>query len=196
MHGVGGAGRGPQRRIRARRMDRDARRRRDRDVRKTGLPARRRVAGELDGDIARVLDTVSGLGVLMVADGVVALTPLGSGVVRAWLGLGTATSDVLRVKVTLRDSADPVVWRRLRVSADIRLDRICAPSSTGPGSSRRRVTGSRSDSARSRISHRRSSVPSTSTGRPSPSTPSPTRSSVARRAPGNASPRTGSHATG
>ena len=59
-----------------------------------------------------------------VADRAIALTPLGSWAVGAWLGLGTPTSDALYVKVTLDESADPVIWRRLRVPADIRLDRF------------------------------------------------------------------------
>jgi hypothetical protein len=32
--------------------------------------------------------------------------------------------DVLCLEVTLEESADPVIWRRLRVPADIRLDRF------------------------------------------------------------------------
>jgi len=59
-----------------------------------------------------------------VADGVIALTALGSQTVDAWLGMGTPVSDALYVKVTLAESADPVIWRRLRVPADIRLDRF------------------------------------------------------------------------
>jgi Plasmid pRiA4b ORF-3-like protein len=77
-----------------------------------------------DGDVRRILAAVADLGVLTVADGVIALTPLGSRSVGAWLGLGTPTSDVLSVKVTLHESADPEIWRRLRVPADIRLDRF------------------------------------------------------------------------
>ncbi len=77
-----------------------------------------------DGDVRRILEAVAGLEVLSVADSVIALTPLGSWAVGAWLGLGTPTSDALYVKVTLDESADPVIWRRLRVPADIRLDRF------------------------------------------------------------------------
>lgn len=77
-----------------------------------------------DGDVRRILETVAGLEVLIVADGVIALTPLGSWAVGSWLGLGTPTSDVLSVEVTLQESADPEIWRRLRVPADIRLDRF------------------------------------------------------------------------
>jgi hypothetical protein len=77
-----------------------------------------------DGDVARILDAAAGLGVLTVVDGEIALTALGSSSVRAWLGLGRPDSDVLCVRVALRDSGDPSVWRRLRVPADIRLDRF------------------------------------------------------------------------
>jgi hypothetical protein len=76
-----------------------------------------------NGDFRRILEAVAGLGVLTVADGLIELTPLGSRSVAAWLGLGTPTSGVLSVKVTLQGSADPEIWRRLRVPADIRLDR-------------------------------------------------------------------------
>lgn len=77
-----------------------------------------------DGDVARILDAAAGLGVLTVVNGEIALTALGSSSVRAWLGLGTPDSDVLCVRVALRDSGDPSIWRRLRVPADIRLDRF------------------------------------------------------------------------
>jgi hypothetical protein len=76
------------------------------------------------GDIRRILEAVAGLNVLTVTDGLIALTPLGSRSVAAWLGLGTPASDVLSVKITLQESADPEIWRRLRVPADIRLDRF------------------------------------------------------------------------
>lgn len=77
-----------------------------------------------NGDLRRILEAVADLGVLTVADGLIELTPLGSGSVAAWLGLGTPASGVLSVKVTLQESADPEIWRRLRVPADIRLDRF------------------------------------------------------------------------
>jgi hypothetical protein len=77
-----------------------------------------------NGDIRRILEAIADLGVLTVADGLIELTPLGSRSVAAWLGLGTSTSGVLSVRVTLQESADPEIWRRLRVPADIRLDRF------------------------------------------------------------------------
>lgn len=77
-----------------------------------------------DRDVRMILEAVAGLDVLTVADDVIALTPLGSWAVSVWLGLGTPTSEMLSVKITLQESADPEVWRRLRVPADIRLDRF------------------------------------------------------------------------
>jgi len=77
-----------------------------------------------DGDLRRMLDAVADLGVVTVTDGAIALTALGERCVHEWLGLGTSASDVLRVRVTLQESAYPVVWRRLLVPADIRLDRL------------------------------------------------------------------------
>jgi hypothetical protein len=77
-----------------------------------------------NGDIRRILEAIADLGVLRVADGLIELTPLGSRSVAAWLGLGTPASGALRLRVTIQESADPEIWRRLRVPADIRLDRF------------------------------------------------------------------------
>ena len=77
-----------------------------------------------DGDVQRLLGIAAELHVVDITDGAVGLTRLGRRCVPAWLGLGTPEAGVLTVKVTLQDSADPVVWRRLRVPADIRLDRF------------------------------------------------------------------------
>jgi hypothetical protein len=77
-----------------------------------------------DRDVRMILAAVAGLDMLTVADDVIELTPLGSWAVRSWLGLGTPSGDVLSVGVTLQESADPEIWRRLRVPADMRLDRF------------------------------------------------------------------------
>jgi hypothetical protein len=77
-----------------------------------------------DGDVRRLLDVAGGLGVVTVTGDVVAATPLGARSIGAWLGLGTPESDALSVRVTLLGSADPVIWRRVRVPGDIRLDRF------------------------------------------------------------------------
>lgn len=77
-----------------------------------------------DRDLLWMLEAIAGLGVVRVADDTITLTALGERSVSAWLGLGSPSSPVLCVKVTLQQSEDPVVWRRLRVPADIRLDRF------------------------------------------------------------------------
>ncbi len=92
-----------------------------RDATELQLQWRRR---ESDGDVRRLLAMVAELGLLTVTDDAIKLTRLGESVLPAWLGLGSAGAGVLTVNVTLRGSAAPVIWRRLRVPADIRLDRF------------------------------------------------------------------------
>ncbi len=77
-----------------------------------------------DRDVRSILGVLAELNVLSTSDETAALTVLGKLIVRPSLGLGTPGSPVLWVRVTLKESADPVVWRRLRVPADIRLDRF------------------------------------------------------------------------
>ncbi len=77
-----------------------------------------------DRDVRRVLEIAADLGVLTVKDDAVELTGVGERCVPEWLGLGTSAAGVLTVKVTLAGSTAPSVWRRLRVAADIRLDRF------------------------------------------------------------------------
>jgi hypothetical protein len=77
-----------------------------------------------DRDVRGMLEAVADLGVLTRTGDVVALTALGRRCVSVWVGLGTPGSEVLVVRVTLEESAEPVIWRRLRVPADIRLDRF------------------------------------------------------------------------
>ncbi len=54
----------------------------------------------------------------------VALTPLGRRGMRRALGEPEPGAPVLQVKTTLLETAEPVVWRRLLVPADIRLGRL------------------------------------------------------------------------
>jgi hypothetical protein len=77
-----------------------------------------------DSDVRRILGAVARLGMLTVADDLITLTPLGARSIGEWLGLGTPESEVLSVKVTLLESADPEIWLWLHVPADIRLDRF------------------------------------------------------------------------
>src|SRR4051794_24082281 len=72
-------------------------------------------------DVARLVAIASELGLLTAEH---ELTPLGRHCLPAWLGLGTPEAGTLTVKVTLHGSTAPVVWRRLQVPADIRLDRF------------------------------------------------------------------------
>ncbi len=75
-------------------------------------------------DVRALLGVLAELNLLSTSDETVALTVLGERIVRPWLGLGTPGSPALCVRVTLEESADPIVWRRLRVPADMRLDRF------------------------------------------------------------------------
>lgn len=77
-----------------------------------------------DRDLLWMLAAVADLSVLSVADEVIALTELGARSVSAWLGLGSPASAVLCVRVTLQESDNPAIWRRLNVPSDIRLDRF------------------------------------------------------------------------
>lgn len=78
-----------------------------------------------DGDVRRMLEAVADLGLLDINDGHAALTTtLGQENVPPWLGMGTPQASVLRLRVSLRESTGPAIWRRLRVPADIRLDRF------------------------------------------------------------------------
>ena len=77
-----------------------------------------------DGDVRRMLDSAADLGLLTADDGVIALTTLGTRLVGEWLGLGAPESDLLVVRVALRESANPLIWRTLHVPSDIRLDRF------------------------------------------------------------------------
>jgi hypothetical protein len=61
---------------------------------------------------------------LNLEDGTIVLTTHGARSLPVWLGLGSSDARVLSITVTLERSRDPVVWRRLRVPADIRLDRF------------------------------------------------------------------------
>lgn len=74
-------------------------------------------------DVRRMLAAVTDLGLLTLGQDAATLTETGEHAIRGWLGMGSAECQALRVRVTLEES-DPVVWRRLVVPADIRLDRF------------------------------------------------------------------------
>lgn len=77
-----------------------------------------------DGDLRWVLATLRDLGVLTVADRTITPTASGRRCLRAWLGLGSPAADRLWITVSLEESASPVIWRRLSVPGDLRLDRL------------------------------------------------------------------------
>ncbi|MGW0194569.1 plasmid pRiA4b ORF-3 family protein [Nonomuraea sp. NPDC003201] len=77
-----------------------------------------------DRDTERLLSVLAHLGAIEVANGEAALTPLGQEAIRRTLGEATPGEPVYELKVTLLDTDDPVVWRRLRVSAGISLERL------------------------------------------------------------------------
>jgi hypothetical protein len=81
-----------------------------------------------DRDTELALQTLGQLGAVefVVADEqrMVTLTSLGLRGVRRFLGESGPGEPVLQVKVTLEDVTGPPVWRRLQVSAGVRLDRL------------------------------------------------------------------------
>ncbi|MEV1178341.1 plasmid pRiA4b ORF-3 family protein [Nonomuraea sp. NPDC049784] len=85
-------------------------------------PERARQAN--DQDTERVLSALERLGAIEVTNEKAALTPLGLEAVRRSLGEAGPGDPVYELKVTLLDTDEPVVWRRLRVSAGISLARL------------------------------------------------------------------------
>jgi Plasmid pRiA4b ORF-3-like protein len=79
-------------------------------------------------DTIRAFEMLAELGAVHLtgsdAEDTVELCPLGLAALRRRLGEAGPGDPVYQVKVTLLETADPVVWRRLRVSARIRLDRL------------------------------------------------------------------------
>ncbi|MGN9841097.1 plasmid pRiA4b ORF-3 family protein [Nonomuraea sp. H19] len=77
-----------------------------------------------DQDTERMLSALQHLGALKITNEEAALTPLGLEPVRRSLGEAGPGEPVYELKVTLLDTDEPVVWRRLRVSAGISLARL------------------------------------------------------------------------
>lgn len=98
-----------------------ARRMNDRDVRHLVGYLSRFGAVHIDGGTA---DGGTSDGDSDAGERFVTLTDLGRWGVRRFLGSPEPGDPVLRLRVTLADTSDPVVWRRLLVPATIRLDRL------------------------------------------------------------------------
>jgi hypothetical protein len=90
-----------------------------------------------DRDTERALELLEQLGAveLVVANEqrTVTLTSFGLRGVRRLLGESGPGGPVLQIKVTLDEVTDPPVWRRLQVSAGVRLDRLHAILQTAMG---------------------------------------------------------------
>ncbi|MHB1469443.1 MAG: plasmid pRiA4b ORF-3 family protein [Solirubrobacteraceae bacterium] len=76
-----------------------------------------------DRDLRHALGVLERFGALRRDGDRVALTELGSAAMRASTG-AISQDAVLQVKVSLLEVAEPPVWRRLQVFADIRLDEM------------------------------------------------------------------------
>jgi len=81
-----------------------------------------------DRDTERALGALEALGAVRLSgdasDRVAQLTPLGLRGVRRLLGEAEPGEPIYQIRVSLLETANPVVWRRLLVSAGIRLDRL------------------------------------------------------------------------
>jgi hypothetical protein len=81
-----------------------------------------------DRNLDWTLETLAELGAVLLdgseASDIVELTPLGLAAMRLRLGEAGPGNQVFQIKVTLLETEDSVVWRRLRVSGSIRLDRL------------------------------------------------------------------------
>jgi hypothetical protein len=76
-----------------------------------------------DNETRRVLTVLAMLGAVRAGD-VMELTPLGLWGVRRLLGEAGPGESAYQITVAVMDVLDPPVWRRLQVSAGIRLDRL------------------------------------------------------------------------
>lgn len=77
-----------------------------------------------DRDTRRALAVLEDLGAIKLTGEAVELTASGLRGVRRMLGEAQPGESVYQIKVTLLETADPVVWRRLLVAAGTPLDRL------------------------------------------------------------------------
>ncbi|MFI7128858.1 plasmid pRiA4b ORF-3 family protein [Nonomuraea sp. NPDC050153] len=83
--------------------------------------AQRRMA---DQDIDRLLAVLVRLGAVELTEETAALTPAAVNAVRRSLGEAAPGEPIYQIRVTLQESADPVIWRRLLVSPGITISRL------------------------------------------------------------------------
>ncbi|MFG1708552.1 plasmid pRiA4b ORF-3 family protein [Nonomuraea sp. M3C6] len=85
------------------------------------LQSQRRMAGQ---DIDRLLAVLVRLGAVELTEETATLTPVAVNAVRRSLGEAAPGEPIYQIRVTLQESADPVIWRRLLVSPGITIDRL------------------------------------------------------------------------
>jgi pRiA4b ORF-3-like protein len=77
-----------------------------------------------DRDTGRALSVLRRLGAVTIADEAVELTELGRTGIRRLLGEPAPGDPLYQIKITLLGVENPRVWRRVLVSATVRLDRL------------------------------------------------------------------------
>ncbi|MET8867225.1 hypothetical protein ABZW11_30135 [Nonomuraea sp. NPDC004580] len=87
-----------------------------------------------DQNIDRLLTVLARLGVVELTKETAALTPAAVHAVQRALGEAAPGEPIYQIRVTLQESADPVIWRRLLVSPATTL----APNGTWTSGTRRR----------------------------------------------------------
>lgn len=75
-------------------------------------------------DVDRLIVILAGLGAVDLADERVRLTPTAMDAVRRSLGEPAPGEPIYQIRVTLQDSENPAIWRRLLVSPQITLERL------------------------------------------------------------------------
>ncbi|WP_327589511.1 plasmid pRiA4b ORF-3 family protein [Nonomuraea sp. NBC_00507] len=83
--------------------------------------SQRRMIGQ---DIDRLLVVLVRLGAVELTEETATLTPVAVNAVRRSLGEAAPGEPIYQIRVTLQESADPVIWRRLLVSPGITIDRL------------------------------------------------------------------------
>ncbi|GAA3616501.1 hypothetical protein GCM10022419_122310 [Nonomuraea rosea] len=77
-----------------------------------------------DHDIDRLLTVLVRLGAVELTEETAILTPVAVNAVRRSRGEAAPGEPIYQIRVTLQESADPVIWRRLLISPGITIDRL------------------------------------------------------------------------